>query len=178
MKKSNIALIGFMGCGKTTIGKNLAILLTYPFIDSDKEIEKQEGKSISAIFAHAGESYFRKVEKRIIEKIAKGQHQVIATGGGIIKSKDNICILQSTSILVYLRGSPEQIYKNIKDDKTRPLLQGKNKQQIINEMLEEREHLYKEAADLVISINNRSIKEIVDDIYDQIASLNRIEFID
>ncbi len=171
MKKSNIVLIGFMGSGKTTIGKTLATFLNYTFIDTDEQIECQEKRSITEIFKTSGEKYFRKIESKVIKEIAQGQKQIIATGGGIIKKRENIHFLQTTGFLVYLDASIEQIYQNLKNDETRPLLQGRNKKDTIREMLKERKPFYVQAADLILPVDKRSIHDITKDLYHQIKEV-------
>lgn len=164
INKENIILIGFMGCGKTTIGEKLAYKLNYNFVDSDKQLQKEAGISINDIFKLYGENYFRKLENSIINSIAKSKSQVIATGGGIIKNENNIKLLKKSGIILYLKASPEHIYNNIKNDTSRPLLQCEDKLAKIKELLSERENLYQMYCDISIEVSNHSIDNIINQI--------------
>lgn len=164
INKENIILIGFMGCGKTTIGEKLAYKLNYNFVDSDKQLQKEAGISINDIFKLYGENYFRKLENSIISSIAKLKKQVIATGGGIIKNENNIKLLKKSGIILYLKASPEHIYNNIKNDTSRPLLQCEDKLAKIKELLGEREKLYQMYCDISIEVSNHSIDNIINQI--------------
>lgn len=164
INKENIILIGFMGCGKTTIGEKLAYKLNYNFVDSDKQLQKEAGISINDIFKLYGENYFRKLENSIISSIAKLKKQVIATGGGIIKNENNIKLLKKSGIILYLKASPEHIYNNIKNDTSRPLLQCEDKLAKIKELLGERENLYQMYCDISIEVSNHSIDNIINQI--------------
>ncbi len=167
--KTNIVLIGFMGSGKTTIGIRLAYKLKYLFIDTDKKIEEEMGISINEIFRIYGEQYFRNLEKTFIKKLSNSNKQVIATGGGIIKNKQNIEELKSKGIIIYLNASPEHIYNNIKDDDSRPLLQVENKMETIQSILNERKFLYEEFADIIIDISYNQVDEITQIIIDKLG---------
>ncbi|WP_058485345.1 shikimate kinase [Defluviitalea phaphyphila] len=166
--KSNIVLIGFMGCGKSTIGKELAKKIKYSFIDSDEEIEKSIGISISDFFAKYGEVKFRKLEEKVISQIAAKNNLVIATGGGVIKNFNNIFSLKSGGIIIYLKAAPMTIFKNVKNDNTRPLLNTNNKLETIKSLLNERAPLYERAADFIVNTDNKSINEIISNILDYI----------
>lgn len=167
----NIILIGFMGCGKTSIGNTLAYSLGYSFIDSDERIEEVSQNSINQIFELYGETYFRELESSIIKNISKTDKQVIATGGGVIKSPLNICELKKNGIFIYLQASPEHIYNNLKDDDSRPLLQVENKMQTIKNLLAQRENLYKKYADIIIDVSNKDIETINQIIFNNIKDV-------
>lgn len=162
--KINIVLIGFMGCGKTTIGNRLAYKLKYSFIDSDKRIEEEAGISISQIFDTYGEDYFRSLETDIIKKISKVDKQVIATGGGIIKNEQNIIELKKKGIILYLNATAEHIYNNLKNDNSRPLLQVEDKQAEIASILKQRAPLYEKYADIIIDVTDHSVNTTVEGI--------------
>lgn len=166
--EKNIVLIGFMGCGKSTIGKKLSKKLDYNFIDMDKHIEAAENMTIQEIFNKKGEAYFRKLEKNLIKNISekKGGY-VIATGGGVIKDYENINFLKKNGVLVYLKASPENIYRNIRYDNSRPLLNGGNKIEKIKKLMAERSGTYEKYAQITINmggtvemITNGIIKEL------------------
>ena len=144
--KDNIALIGFMGSGKSTIGRILAKYMDMKFIDIDKMIAAREKKSIPEIFSEKGEQYFRKLERDI----------VIATGGGVIIDNENIKNLKETSFVVYLDCTIECIYERVKNSKTRPLLNVENMFEKIQELHQKRELLYKISSDFIIKIDSNS----------------------
>lgn len=167
--KENIALIGFMGSGKTTIGKNLAKSLEMKFVDIDKEIIKIEQKSIQEIFDLKGEDYFRKIERNIIEKESRDNNIVIATGGGVIIDNRNIKKLKETSYVVYLKCDIDCIYNRVKDKKHRPLLNTKaeNIYDKIKYLYEKRKILYEISCDYSININNDT------NIYDTVSKIKK-----
>lgn len=152
----NIVLIGFMGCGKSTIGKELAKNFNFSFIDTDNIIKIEQQKSIQEIFDTFGESYFRSIEKKVYEKVSNLKNCVISTGGGVIKDKQNIQNLKKNGIIVYLKATPEKIYENIKYDNKRPLLKNQDKFNTICSLLKEREPLYKKYANIVFDVNDGS----------------------
>lgn len=154
--KKNVVLIGFMGCGKTTIGKELAKNINFNFIDTDFMIEKLEKKSIEKIFDSFGEHYFRKLEKNVCNKVSSFKNCVISTGGGVIKCEESIVNLKKTGITIYLKATADKIYENLKYDTKRPLLKTKDKFKTICELLEQRVHLYEKYSDLIFDINNKS----------------------
>ncbi len=164
MNTRNIVLIGFMGCGKTTVGMALSQLIHYDFLDCDILIEQKCGMTISNIFSEFGESYFRKIETEVMAEVSKLECCVIATGGGVIKNPDNMDLLQKNSSVVYLKATPEQIFKNVKEDHTRPILQTNNKFEKISILMNEREPFYQQYADFSIEVGEKSVTEITDKI--------------
>ena len=164
--KDNIALIGFMGSGKTTIGKLLAKTMEMKFVDIDKIIEATEKKSINDIFKEKGQIYFRDLEREIILQESSRNNCVIATGGGSILDNENVKSLQETSFIVFLDASVECLYLRLKDNTTRPILNdAEDKKQLIEELLEKRQFLYQISANFIIHIDeNTSIYETVDKI--------------
>ena len=123
-KRRNIVLIGFMGSGKTTLGLKLSYLLRMPVEDTDKMIERQEGRSISEIFADDGEAYFRELETEILRKCGSRKYEyILSVGGGTPVNLVNRPLLHQCGTVVYLRVSPEVVYERLKNDTTRPLLQ-------------------------------------------------------
>ena len=162
--KDNIALIGFMGSGKTTVGKLLAKTMDMKFVDIDKVIEAQEKKSINDIFHKKGQIYFRDLEREVISQQSLKNNCVIATGGGSILDNENIKRLKETSFIVFLNASIECLYLRLKDNSTRPILNGvEDKKKLIEELLEKRKFLYQISADYIIDINEyTNIYETVD----------------
>ncbi|MPW25132.1 AAA family ATPase [Alkalibaculum sp. M08DMB] len=142
-KRHNIALIGFMGTGKSTIGKKLATKLGYEFIDTDKFIEEYEDTSIKEIFSKYGESHFREKETEALTKIVQNTHQVISTGGGIILNAKNRKILMANCFVVHLTAKPRNIYFRIKNNKERPLLNTAHPERTIRQLLHKRYKYYR-----------------------------------
>lgn len=160
----NIALIGMMGCGKSTIGELLnSKLKCYSFVDTDQKIIEKEKISINEIFSKYGEEYFRNIETEILETLLEHDNQIISTGGGIVKSKDNLKILKEKSIVIYLKASPEILYKRVKNNRERPLLNTENISEKINTLLNERE-IYYNKANYTINTDNKTPEEIVNEI--------------
>lgn len=147
-KSSTIILVGFMGSGKTTFGKQLALKLNYKFIDTDKEIEDLVGMSVKDIFEKKGETYFRVLESQLIKQL-KVKNTVIATGGGMPCFYDNMDCLNKIGVTVYLRFTVEELFERLKQDKvSRPLLQKKSKEELFNyieNLLAQRESFYLKA---------------------------------
>lgn len=144
---SNIYLIGMMGCGKSTIAKILAAKTGKKRIDLDREIENEQGCSISSIFDNKGEKYFRETETQILKKISAQNNCIIACGGGIILNPLNIKIMRENGHIIYLERKTTNILKNI-DTSKRPLL--KSGAQNLDSIYEKRKPLYEAAADIVI----------------------------
>lgn len=144
-----IALVGFMGTGKSSVGRLLARRLGFKFLDTDLLIEKKEGRSIPEIFAEEGEEYFRRVESEVLEEIINsGDSFVLATGGGIVISAKNRRLLKDRTFPVLLTASPETIYRRTSGG-GRPLLNLTKPEKRINELLKKREVYYREFKDRV-----------------------------
>ena len=162
--KKIVVLIGFMGCGKTTIGKQLASELGYAFVDTDQMIEINAQKTISEIFATHGEEYFRNLETETITEMMKSmEHTVVSTGGGLPLREVNADILKESGFVVYLRVKGSTIEERLKGDTTRPLLQGDVSEKIQN-LLEYRDPMYEFGAHMVLDVDEKSVDEIVEDI--------------
>lgn len=120
----NIVLIGFMGTGKTAIGRRLAARLGREFVDTDKEIERVTGKTIPQLFARDGEIRFRSEEALVVKKLAARENLVVATGGGVVLNPENVRVLREKGVLIGLTANPEVIYQRVKRKRNRPLLNG------------------------------------------------------
>ncbi|MGK0297071.1 MAG: shikimate kinase [Gammaproteobacteria bacterium] len=160
-KSENIFLIGPMGVGKTTIGKRLAKKLDKVFLDSDKEIEKKTGATISLIFDLEGEPGFRSRESKAIDDLTLQNGIVLATGGGAILSQINRDMLSQRGVVIYLTASPELLLKRTSYDNNRPLLDTSDRLGKIISILEERDPLYNEVADIKVSVDNLQAKQII-----------------
>ncbi len=163
--KTNIALIGFMGTGKTVVGKALAEKLGRSFVELDLLIEQWAGKSIPDIFQQDGEAAFRELEIEVTEEISKGKNLVIAGGGGIVLNTINIERLRKNARMVYLTASPGVILKRVADEKgQRPLLDVANPALTIREMLSLRKPFYERAADIEIDTSKLDIDAVAEQI--------------
>ena len=163
---SNVILIGYMGCGKTTVGKNLARICDLTFIDTDEQIEVQQGRTISEIFATDSEAGFRDMETKYLEELlaSKEDGLVLSTGGGMAIRPQNQVLLKQIGTVVYLQAKPETIYERVKGDTKRPLLQCEDPLNKIKEMLVNREPSYLAAADHVLQVDDFKQSEIADKI--------------
>ena len=160
----NIVLIGFMGTGKTTIGRLLASRLGCPFVDSDKKVEYENSMTIREIFEIHGEGYFRQKEKDVIAKIARYNNVVIATGGGVVLSNENMRRLKKKGIIIALTASSNIIVERTKRRSTRPLLlETLNREQTVDQLLSQRDELYQKA-DFTIDTSTRSPQDVIDEI--------------
>ena len=163
----NIFLVGPMGAGKSTIGRLLAQELKLTFIDSDREIEERAGADIPWIFDVEGEDGFRDREEAVIQDLCQHDNIVLATGGGAIQREANRSYLQGGGYVVYLHTSVEQQLERTSRDKNRPLLQTENPEQVLRELLERRDPLYRAACDLVVQTDKRHPRSVVTEIIRQ-----------
>ena len=161
----NIILIGFMGCGKTTVGIKLSYRMRRSMLDTDKIIEKDEGRTISEIFDTDGEEYFRDLETKCLKKlIATENNQIISVGGGLPVREENRALLKELGTTIYLRASAETIYERVKNDKTRPLLQDDDPMQKIKTLMEKRSAAYEEVADVIVDVDGKDFDDIMNEI--------------
>lgn len=161
-KRQNIVLIGYMGSGKTTIGKKAARALNYSFYDTDECIEEEEGCSISELFSSRGEEYFRKKETETLQKLLLDSNKyVIATGGGIVKNNENIALLKQIGIVVYLKCSVDKLLPRLRGDSKRPLLAEGCLEEKVAKMVAERNPLYETAADVILETDGKSFYEMI-----------------
>lgn len=165
---SNLLLIGFMGCGKSTVGIRLSYKLRRVVEDTDKLIEKKEGLSIYDIFTQKGETVFRQMETECLKDLLTiKEERVISTGGGLPMKRENHALLRELGTVFYLRISPESVWERLKNDTTRPLLQCENPLERIRTLLHEREPLYAEAADVTICVDHLSMEQVLNEIIEK-----------
>ena len=160
----NIFLVGLMGAGKSTIGRQLARELGKQFRDSDSEIEKRTGVSIDVIFDIEGEQGFRRRETGLLRELVGERGIVLATGGGAILASENRQLLRDNGLIIYLKASAEHLAGRVKLDRRRPLLQSGDKLVKIRELMIQREPVYQQLADMVVETNNRSVPRVVREI--------------
>ncbi|MBW1711156.1 MAG: shikimate kinase [Deltaproteobacteria bacterium] len=165
--KSSIALIGFMGVGKTVVGKVLAKKLSKEFVELDSLIERKAGKPIPEIFEQDGEAAFRELEIEVAKEVSQNKNQVIACGGGIVLNKINIDRLRKDSVIVYLTASPSVILKRVSNGGERPVLKINNLP-TIQGLLRFRKPFYERAADFKVNTSRASINSVVGQIIDKV----------
>ena len=168
--RKNIVLIGFMGSGKSTVGKILARKLSRKVVDTDDVIEKTAGMSIKEIFEKFGEAYFRELERKAVKKVSKLEGHIIITGGGVVLNRENMQNLRKRGIIVYLHADPEVIYERVKKTDKRPLLNVKNPIKRIKELLEFRKELYGEH-DIKVDTSRLTPEEVADEIIRKMKEL-------
>jgi len=167
--KTNIALIGFMGVGKTAVGKVLAEKLRRQFVELDSLIEQKAGKSIPDIFQQDGETAFRKLEIEVTKEVSRNRNLVIACGGGIVLNKINVDRLRENARMVYLTASSSVILKRVANEEgQRPLLEADNKALNIRELLEFRKPFYERAADITIDTSKLDVDSVVEQIIEKL----------
>jgi shikimate kinase len=159
----NIVLTGFMGTGKTEVGKILSQRLGYAIIDADSEIEKETGMTITEIFKRYGESRFREIEASVIKRLSGLKNIIISTGGGAVLREENVINLRKNGLIICLTASPETILKRTSNNSSRPLLQVEDPLQKIKELLEYRRPYY-EKADIMIDTENKNPLEVAEEI--------------
>ncbi|MGK5093736.1 shikimate kinase [Deltaproteobacteria bacterium TL4] len=169
----NIVLIGFMGVGKTTIGRKLARRLGYYFLDMDHQIEQEQGCSIAEIFDYAGESCFRNLETQLLQRLISVHNTVLSTGGGIITTEGNIQLMKKIGKLVYLKAPVEVILARLENDTKRPLLRTENAEEKIRTLLEKRSPLYAQA-DYVFESDQTPIPMIITQIILAITAVDTV----
>lgn len=157
----NIILVGFMGAGKTTTGRVLARKLDRHFVDLDREIETVCGMTVSDIFRIHGEAFFREQERNMIRELSQQSNKVIATGGGVMLQPENVANLKSNGWVVCLAATADTIINRIGTDKTRPLLNAPNREELIGKMLQERANRYR-LADYTVDTNRLTPDAVAD----------------
>ena len=160
----NIILIGPMGSGKTTVGKQLAKRTRMDFIDSDHLIEDRCGVSISTIFDIEGEEGFRKRETKMLQELCDRTNMVLATGGGAITSEENRILVRKSGYVVYLQTSIKTQIARTQKTRNRPLLENVDAQEKLTKLMEERGKLYEQEADLVVKSGERVVSKVVEEI--------------
>jgi len=161
---NNIFLIGPMGAGKSTIGRQLAEALSFRFEDSDHEIQRRTGVDISTIFEYEGEEGFRNREQQAIAELTNQEGIVLATGGGAILREASRQNLAARGVVIYLQCSPEQQFSRTNRDRNRPLLQTEDPLERLRQLMDEREPFYRQVADLIVSTEKRGTASVVKEI--------------
>ncbi len=172
----NVLLIGYRGTGKTTLGRLLAERLEWALVDADDEVERLAGKSIADIFADEGEDAFRDLEQQVVAELPHRQRHVLSLGGGAILRDENRRTIRGGGAVVWLTASAATIHARVRDDATttqrRPNLTGQGGLAEIEQLLAQREPLYRECADFEISTEGRPPAEIVDEIFEHLPQFD------
>ena len=156
-----VSLIGMPGGGKSTVGRHLAKQLGLPFRDTDHEIESVIGGSIRDFFASHGEAAFRDLEQEAVDVLTQGKAIVLATGGGVVLREANRRALHERTTAIYLRSTPEELYRRVRHDTQRPLLQGGDALRKLRTLFRERDPLYRRTAHYVIETGRPSVPALV-----------------
>jgi shikimate kinase len=167
-KPQNVFLIGPMGAGKSAVGRQLARMLHLNFMDSDDEIESRTGVDISFIFEKEGEEGFRKREAKVIDDLSKIEGIVLATGGGAVVDPQNRSHLGARGFVVYLYTTVEQQLSRTQKGRDRPLLENGDRKQILEELMAERETLYRDIADLIVETDGRKVKAVANEVLERL----------
>lgn len=163
----NIVITGFMGTGKTAVGRRLAERLQINFVDTDAEIQRTTGRTLGDIFNAEGEAGFRKIESQVIAELAQRDRTVISTGGGALISPDNRKRLQDHGILVCLTARTGTLLERLKDDVTRPMLAGEDLAARMERLLKERQSIYAECP-IQVATDEKTIPQVTDEIAERL----------
>ena len=168
MKPQNLFLVGPMGAGKSAVGRQLARLLHMTFVDSDDEIESRTGVDIAFIFEKEGEEGFRKREAKVIDELSARDGIVLATGGGAVIDPASRNFLGARGLVVYLATSVDQQVARTKKGRERPMLKSGDSREILEDLMEARDPLYREIADLIVQTDGRKVKAVADEVIEKL----------
>lgn len=172
--KKIIYLIGFMGCGKTTIGRMLSEKLGYSFVDTDKYILKRQEKDIDTLYKEIGEEGFQQLEKQCLLDVSSNprKKQVVSTGGGILAKEENITLMKNNGYIIFIDSKIDDIKERLKNSKTaRPVLQDMKNEEELEEEFSKRHALYEEVCDMKISGENMSPFNLCQQLYNHIKQI-------
>ncbi len=162
----NLFLVGPMGAGKSAVGRQLARLTHLEFVDSDEEIESRTGVDIAFIFEKEGEAGFRKREGKVIDELSSREGIVMATGGGAVVDPDSRSRLGARGFVVYLYTSVRQQLDRTQRGRNRPMLENGDKEKVLEELLEQRDPMYREIADLIVDTDGRRVQTVAREIHE------------
>ncbi len=170
MKETNIFLIGFMGAGKSSAASYLHACCGKEWIEMDRRIEEQEGKSITRIFREEGEEYFRRKETEFLLAIPEDKGLVVSCGGGVPMREENVKAMRSKGRIVWLYASPETVFQRVHRNHKRPLLEGNMNVDYIRSLMEERLQWYEAAADITVVTDDKTTEEIGKEIMERLTA--------
>jgi shikimate kinase len=173
----NLILVGMMGSGKTTMGRTLAKHLGKAFVDSDEEVQKRTGVSIPHIFDIEGETGFRQRESTVIHDLVKRDSMVLATGGGAVLAEQNRAILQQNGIVIYLKAGVHDLWQRTRHDRNRPLLQTDDPHTRLKELLQQRDPLYQQVADIVVQSGRQSAHSLMLHLVEEIDKFTETRYV-
>ncbi|MFV0363962.1 MAG: shikimate kinase [Suipraeoptans sp.] len=168
----NIVFIGFMGVGKSTIAYKISKMRRMKIIDTDKEIEKKVGMKVADIFEKHGEEYFRDMETNLLYELQGERNLLISCGGGVVLREKNREIIHNTGTVVLLSASAYTIHNRVSRNDRRPLARGKSRHEI-SKMLKSRQGFYKESADVIVSINHKTVSMICSEVLRKVEEFNK-----
>jgi shikimate kinase len=160
--RENVVLVGFMGSGKSSVGRLVARTLKGRFVDTDRLVTDEVGRDITTIFATEGEGYFRKEESRGLRSLVGGTGLVVATGGGIVTVPENLPVLKELGLVVWLTATEEVIWERVSRNTKRPLLQTANPRETVRRLLAVRNPLYEAAADMKVDTTRLTHAEVAE----------------
>ncbi len=162
-----------MGVGKSSVGKKLSKKKKKKKIDTDAMIEEKMGMSITDIFEKQGEEFFRKIERNVIKELSTIDNTILSCGGGVVLDKENVINLKKNGRIILLQAEPTTIYERIKQDNTRPILNGAKSLENIKELLKRRDTAYKGSADIIIKTDNQTLEEISTEIIVKLYDMDK-----
>jgi shikimate kinase len=168
----NVVMVGFMGSGKTAVGRRLAQRLGYHFLDTDHFIESELGCTIAELFTSKGEAAFRELEARMAERLRRLDNHVISTGGGMVAAPGNLERLKAAGLVVFLKAELKDILARLERDTRRPMLQGHDLQERVANLMTERLPLY-EQSDIVVETGGKGVNRVAGEIIRRVAELER-----
>ena len=178
MKKvGNIFLIGFMGCGKSTVASKLNQMYGMHVVEMDQEISNRQKMSIPDIFEQYGEEYFRDLESALVKEITTSSEQVVSCGGGVVLRENNVIEMKKNGHIVLLTAKPENVLKRVEKNDDRPILKGRKTVKDIAELMGARREKYEEAADIIVATDDKSIEEISKEILERIKEIGEINYV-
>ena len=170
-KVGNIFLIGFMGCGKSTVASKLNQMYGMHVVEMDQEISNRQKMSIPDIFEQYGEEYFRDLESNLLQEIQTGTNQVVSCGGGVVLRAKNVAEMRKNGRIVLLTAKPENVLRRVRENDDRPILKGRKTVKDITELMEARREKYEEAADIVVATDDKSVSVICEEIMQKIKEI-------
>ncbi len=174
--KTSVALIGFMGSGKTAVGRALALRLHKELVETDQLLRAESGKSIPCLFRAEGEPAFRQREAKLIQRVAGEPNQVIACGGGVVLDPANILVLKRQAVVVYLRATPEVVLRRVGESRHRPLLNTPDRAETVTKLMAARAPLYEAAADITVDTGRQGVKAMAELIISQLEKYEGFRF--
>ena len=169
-RPENVVLVGFMGSGKSSVGRLVARTLQSRFVDTDRLVVDRAGMEIRDIFANHGEAFFRGEETRALRSLLGGRRLVVATGGGIVTIPENLAALKELGFVVWLTASEEMIWERVSRNTRRPLLHTENPRETVHNMLEARNPLYESAAQMKVDTTTLTHAQVAERIYERVMA--------